>query len=190
MKNSVCICTFEANFFPNSSVCLAVWAVCTRSWTHTNLLLTFGLSAFVLGIFGYMYVHARSSAPHGKLWFWTACNSLSSLRQTALPPVWIRDKLHHGYALAMVTLPKRCCGSVLSPWLRTNPPSVVRSQQLCPLRETFSRGLGVLTTCLCCRYWTRWRGWVCFRSLSGQRRVPAPVPSSYSLWFLTLGSHF
>lgn len=45
----------------------------------------------------------------------------------------IRAKLHHGYALAMVTLPKRCCGSVLSPWLLINSPSVVWSLQICSL---------------------------------------------------------
>lgn len=68
-------------------------------------------------------------------WVWTASNTLSFLQQTALPSLRIRAKLHHGYAPAMVTLPKRCCGCVLSPWLHINPPSTVWSQKICSLRN-------------------------------------------------------
>lgn len=89
-----------------------------------------------------MYVHSHITATHGNL-------GLNFQRDFALPSLRIRGKLHHGYALAMVTLPKRCCGSVLSPWLLINPPSAVWSQQICSLRETFCCWPGVLTTCLC-----------------------------------------
>lgn len=122
-------------------------------------------------------------------WVWTASNTLCFLQQTALPSLRIRAKLHHGYALAMVTLPKRCCGSVLSPWLRINPPSAVWSQQICSLRNIFRCRLGVLTTCLCWLYWTQYSGWFHFKSLIGQRHVPT-VLRSYTAWLLLLHCFF
>lgn len=97
-------------------------------------------------------------------------------RQTALPSLsGYGAKLHHGYTLAMVTLPKRCCGSVPSPWLLINPPSVVWSQsKIRSLGETFfsAAGWASLQTCLCCLYWTQYNGWFHFKSLIGQRHVP------------------
>lgn len=100
-------------------------------------------------------------------WVWTWSNTRSFLQQTALPALWMRAKLHHGYALAMVTLPKCCCGSASSPWIRINPHSVFWSRQICLLRETFSCRLGALTTCLCCLYCAQFSGWVHFKSLIG-----------------------
>lgn len=147
----------------------------THTLTHTNLLLNFGVSAIVLTIFGYMYVHSHVIATLGNLGL--------NCQQTALPSLRIRDKLHHGYALAMVTLPKRCCDSVLSPWLLINPPSTVWSQQICSLRKTFRCRLGVLTTCLCRLYWTQYNGWFHFKILIGQRHVPA-VLRSYTAWLV------
>lgn len=64
----------------------------------------------------------------------------------ALSRIWA--KLHHGCALAMVTLPKRLPRPVLSPWLLVNPPSVVWSQQIYSPSNVFRCRLGVLTTCL------------------------------------------
>lgn len=119
-------------------------------------------------------------------WVWTASNPLGFLQQTALPSLRIRAKLHHGYALAMVTLPKRCRGSALSPWLLINPPSVVWSQQISLLWEkTFRCRLGVLSTCLRRLYWTRCSGRFHFKRLIGQRHVPA-VLRSYTAWLVLL----
>lgn len=67
-------------------------------------------------------------------------------RQTALSSR-IRNKLHRGYALAMVTPPKRCCGSALSPWLPINPSNVVWFLQICSSLTTFRCWMGVLRTC-------------------------------------------
>lgn len=70
-------------------------------------------------------------------------------RQTALSSR-IRNKLHRGYALAMVTPPKRCCGSALSPWLPINPSNVVWFLQICSSLTPFCCWMGVLRTCTPC----------------------------------------
>lgn len=59
----------------------------------------------------------------------------------------IRNKLHRGYALAMVTPPKRCCGSALSPWLPINPSNVVGFLQICSSLTTFRCRIDVLRSC-------------------------------------------
>lgn len=57
-------------------------------------------------------------------WVWTAGRPPCPLQDTGLNFTMVMP-------LAMVTLPKRCCGSVLSPWLLVNPPGVVWSLQIC-----------------------------------------------------------
>lgn len=93
--------------------------------TNTNLFLTLGLSAIVLRIFGYMYLQAHIAATHGNLGF--NCQQRFELSPADCPALSPDMGLNFTMVtlLAMVTLPKRCCGSVLSPWLLINPPSVV-----------------------------------------------------------------
>ena len=121
-KNSVCL-QIQTNFFltPVPRIFLCERPVCARTREHKRT------CCQPFGLFGHTHarVHTNASTRTRGTWFWVACGSVSSLQQTAPSSIWIRAKPHHGYALAMVTLPKRCCGSVPSPWLRTNPPSVV-----------------------------------------------------------------
>lgn len=63
----------------------------------------------------------------------------------ALSRIW--NKLHRGYALAMVTPPKRCRGAALSPWLPINPSKVVWFLQFCSSLPTFRCRTGALRTC-------------------------------------------
>lgn len=115
-KYSVCLHT-QTNFFLTPARTASLYEQPAYARTHERTLLTFGLSAIVWRISGHMHARSHISATHGNQGLSCQQHSeLSPAHRPALSPLSPRAKLHHGYTPAMVTLPKRCCGSVLSPW--------------------------------------------------------------------------
>lgn len=76
----------------------------------------------------------------------------------------------------MVTLPKRCRDSALSPWLLTNLPALFDFSASAPSKRLVGDWASS-QTCLSCLYWTQDRGWVCFKSVIGQKHLTAVLRS-------------